>query len=152
LGPRRSVPMRQLLRAAARAYVSALVWVLAGIGWGVLTGAALESLFGNGLDSLPAALDEVALASSLGGLVGAVASTIVMLCLHGLTLVPLAALLGKVAGRYPRGQVNLGITAERSARSGALVTVILAPCFGLTIGAMSGAGMSLETAYGHIGP
>jgi hypothetical protein len=148
--------MREKIIAAARvfltAYASAAGWVLAGVGWGVVTGATLEAIFGRGTEGLLDSTDGAALAGSVGAVFGMLGSGLLMTFLHGITLIPLFALIGKVSGRYAPGQEHLGLMGERSVRSGALVVVILATLMSLTLGAMCGTGITLESIYGEGGP
>jgi hypothetical protein len=148
--------MRKLISAAMRvflpAYGSALAWILAGIGWGVVIGSSLDAAAGRGTEGLLDAAEGAALVGSAGALFAAVAGCLTMTCLHGVTLVPLIALVGMFSRASPPGQIAPGIMNETSVRSGALVSVILGLFAGMTFGAMCGAGIALEEVYGKTGP
>jgi hypothetical protein len=58
------------IRVLMSAYVGAVVWVLAGCGWGVVIGSALEAAFGRGTHDLLDAAGETSLEAIAGGLAG----------------------------------------------------------------------------------
>jgi hypothetical protein len=135
-------------RVFAGAYAGAVTWVLAGCGWGVVIGAALEAAFGRGADGLLAATGETALEATAGALLGVVAAPLLLAALHLVTLVPAFALIGKGADRYPYGNRDLGILHERSARVGAVTAVVIGLINGTMFGPVCGAGSLLESIHG----
>ncbi len=145
--------MRQQLAIAARlffpAYGGAMVWVMAGCGWGVVIGSALEAVFGRGADGLIDAAGETSLEAVAGALAGMVGSTLIQTCLHLVTLVPLFALMERTAGRYPPGCRCRGIWYECSARSGALASVIGGVVFGIVCAPVCVAAVLLESIHGR---
>ena len=139
------------LRAFLPAYANAVVWVLAGCGWGMLIGSILEAAFGRGADGLLDAAGETSLEAVTGALLAVVAAPVILCSLHLVTLAPLIALMGKFGGRYPHGIVSLGIMHERSARMGAVTSLLCGFINGMGLGPMIGAGVLLESIHGQGG-
>src|SRR5690348_15443207 len=85
------------------AYGGAVGWVLAGCGWGLILGSALEAAFGQGTAGLLDAAGELSLEAVAGALLGMAGGTLVLA--GGIILLgaPLLALIGKLNGRYPPG-------------------------------------------------
>lgn len=143
---------RQRLILLARGYLNVAVWALAGIGYGLVAGGVLELLAGTDPSEVAAAMGPLSLLAPVGALLGYVGLGLVQTTGHLLTLVPLFALIGKVAslGGYkpPAGAV----LDENFALTGALVSVFLGTLFGATMGTMGGVGVILEEMYGEGGP
>jgi hypothetical protein len=145
--------MRQQLATATRvfypAYLGAMVWVLAGCGWGVVIGSALEAAFGQGADGLIDAAGEISLEAVAGALLGMIGFTLVAGCGHVATLVPGFYLIGKGCGRFPHNNPNLGLMHERSARVGLLTSFASAVINGTWAGPLLGAACLLESIHGN---
>jgi hypothetical protein len=143
---------RQRLALLARGYLNVATWALAGIGYGLVAGGGLELLAGTSPREVAAAMGPLSLLAPLGALLGYVGLGLLQTTLHLLTLVPLFALIGKLArlGGYrpPPGAV----LDENFALTGALVSVFLGTVFGATIGTIGGVGVMLEEMYGEGGP
>jgi hypothetical protein len=139
----------EAVRVFFGAYAGAVGWVLAGCGWGVAIGAALEAAFGRGTGGLLDAAGEAGLEATAGALLGMVGGTLAMICLHVLKLVPAFVLVGMGAGRYPYNNASLGIMHERSARTGAVTGVVIAVMNGTALGPVCGAGCLLESIHGR---
>jgi hypothetical protein len=137
------------VRAFLQAYAGAVVWVLAGCGWGMVIGSALEAAFGRGADGLLDAAGETSLEAVAGALLGMVGGTLLMAGLHVITLAPTFALMGKYGGRYPYGNASLGIMHERSARVGSVTGVVIALINGTAFFPLIGAGVLLESIHGR---
>jgi hypothetical protein len=145
--------MRQHFATAARlffpAYANAIVWVLAGCGWGVVIGAGLEAAFGRGADGLLDAAGETALLAVAGALAGMVGISLILACGHIATLVPGFYLIGKAGGLYKAGTEHLGVMHERSPRVGLATSLVLAVMNGTWMGPLGGAGSLLESMEGR---
>ncbi len=145
--------MREQLATARRlflgAYPGAVAWVLAGCGWGVVIGAALEATFGQGADGLLDAAGETSLEAVTGALLGMVGGTLVLACGHVVTLAPTFALVGKVAGLLPCGRHHLGVRDRPNARLGALTGVVCGIISGTALLPFLGAGALLESIHGQ---
>lgn len=145
--------MRQHWATAARvffpAYAGAMVWALAGCGWGVTIGTALEVAFGRGSDGLIDAAGETALLAVAGALAGMVGMTLILAFGHIVTLVPLCYLIGKLSRLLP----SVGPRPDPMNRHGALVGLITslacALMNGTWAGPMLGAGALLESVLGR---
>jgi hypothetical protein len=128
------------------AYGRAVGWVLAGCGWGLVAGCALEAAFGRGCEGLLDAAGELSLQAPAGALIGMLAGTLTLACLHLVTLVPLGALMSRCGGRYPQGKV--GLLHECSARSAAFAGLLCALINGTYLFPVMGAGILLESIEG----
>ncbi len=145
--------MRQPWATAARlfspAYADTIVWVLAGCGWGVTVGMALEAAFGRGADRLLDAAGETSLLAVAGALAGMAGMTLMLACGHIATLVPAFHLVGKGGGLYAPGTEGRGVLHERSARVGLATSLTLAVVNGTWAGPLIGAGCLLESVAGR---
>jgi hypothetical protein len=145
--------MRQHVATAARvffpAYAGAVVWVLAGCGWGVVIGSALEAAFDRGADGLLDAAGETSLMAVAGALAGMVGMTLVLACGHILTLVPLAHLAGKLSRLLPAVDGEPDPMNQHGALVGLLTSLACALINGTWAGPMLGAGVVLESLQGR---
>jgi hypothetical protein len=146
--------MRQHLATAARvffpAYAGAMVWVLAGCGWGVVIGSALEATFGQGADGLLDAAGETSLLAAAGALVGMVGMTLVLAVGHIVTLVPLFYLIGKVGKLIiPSADWQRDPMSRHAALAGLLTSLACALLNGSWAGPIGGAGVVLESVLGR---
>jgi hypothetical protein len=145
--------MRQHVTTAARvffpAYANTIVWVLAGCGWGVVVGAALEAALGRGTDGLLDAAGETSLEAVAGALAGLVGMTLALACGHILTLVPGFFLIGKVHRHLPSADRPHDPMNEHAALLGLLTALALALMNGTWAGPMLGAGCMMESIHGR---
>jgi hypothetical protein len=141
--------MRQHWATAARlffpAYANAIGWVLAGCGWGVVIGAALEAVFGRGDGGLLDAAGETGLIAVAAAMAGMVGGALLWTSLHLVALIPFGVLLGRTIGRYPSWVTRPGILFERSARSGAIASVIFGVFHGVAFSPLWLAALLLES-------
>jgi len=122
--------------------------VLAGCGWGVVIGTALEAAFGGGAEGLLDAAGQTSLEAVAGALLGMMGFTLLMACLHAVTLVPIAYLIKKASSREPSGNASLGLMHERSPRGALLASVLCAVINGTYLAPMAGAGTLMESIHG----
>jgi hypothetical protein len=145
--------MRQHLATAARvffpAYANTIVWVLAGCGWGVVIGAALEAALGRGIEGLLDAAGETSLEAVAGALAGLIGMTLTLACGHILTLVPLFYLAGKLHRLLPNAGRPHDPMNEHAVLAGLLTSLTCALMNGTWAGPMLGAGCVLEEIHGR---
>jgi hypothetical protein len=143
--------MRGRLETTLRVFFSAIVgaagWVLAGCGWGVVIGSALEAAFGRGTQGLLDAAGETGLEAAAGGLAGMMAGALLGTLLYFGTLVPLAALLDKQQDFCP--PANRGLPPYRSTRLGVLIGLVCGASIGTSLGALQGAAYLLDSIQGR---
>jgi hypothetical protein len=140
------IEWKNVARSFLPAYAGAVGWVLAGCGWGLVVGCALEAAFGRGCEGLLEHAGVLSLEAPAGALLGMLGGTLTLACLHLITLVPLGALMSRYGGRYPQGKV--GLMHERSARSAAFAGVLCALINGTYLFPVIGAGVLLESVEG----
>jgi hypothetical protein len=135
-----------------RVVVSLVTWTLAGGGWGLLLGGALEAILGQGTDGLFEAVGETSLVATGGALPGLLGFGLVMICAGG-TGGAIGGFLSSravAAGLVPPPPVRgPGIWYENSPRAGALGGGVGGAVVGPIIGAMCGAGLALDAAFGQ---
>jgi hypothetical protein len=152
MAPYQEATMRQHLAMAARlfwpAHANAVLWVLAGCGWGMVLGATLEAAFGAGPDGLLDAAGQASLEALTGALLGMIGFTLLTAFLHTVTLVPAFYLIEKGSGRYPHGDASLGFLHERSPRTALATSLLLAVINGTWLAPMMGAGCFMESIHG----
>jgi hypothetical protein len=145
--------MRQHLATAARvffpAYANTIVWVLAGCGWGVVIGAALEAAFGRGPDGLLDAAGETSLEAVAGALAGMVGMTLALAAGHIVSLVPLFYLISKVSAQFPSLVRERDPMVKHGALAGLLTSLACALLNGTWAGPLCGAGAMLESIHGR---
>jgi hypothetical protein len=144
--------MRKKLAAAVRVLAHAgaegFAWVLAGAGWGLLGGIALEAVFGHGTEGLLDAAGEAGLAGAGGALVGVLVGGTALVGSPALGGALGGALCERAGGRHPWGDRGRGLLDECSARSGAIGGALGGALVGPVIGAACGAGLALEAVAG----
>jgi hypothetical protein len=143
--------MRETLKALAvvfvRAWGSATAWTLAGCGWGVVIGAALEATFGLGPGIVLEAAGQISLEAATGAVLG-VAAQLLLIAFFGAELFALMALQNRLRSRLPRGNPVVGVRHERRALIGAFMGLPgLLSCL-LGFGAFGGAGLMMELIHG----
>jgi hypothetical protein len=137
------------IRVFMSAYVGAVVWVLAGCGWGVVIGSALEAAFGRGTHGLLDAAGETSLEATAGALAGMAGGALLTTLLLVGAMVPLAALLDKRDGLHTRGNGGLGLRQEGSTRLGALLGLVCGLSTGTALGSLVGAASLLDSIQGR---
>jgi hypothetical protein len=129
------------------AYGGAVGWVLAGCGWGLIIGSALEAAFGRGTDGLLDAAGELSLEAVAGALLGMAGGTLALAGGIILLAAPLLALIGKIDGRYPPGRS--GFLCERSFRAGVAAGVVTGVIHGTWLFPALFAAALLESIHGR---
>jgi hypothetical protein len=137
----------RVLRVAGRALVALATWVLAGVGWGLLAGGALEAVFGQGADGLGEALGETSLVATFGAVVGVFG--------FGALLTAAPALGGALGGLLggllqPRASrpASAGLLHQTGPRAGAIGGAIGGAITGPVVGALCGVGITLDHIHG----
>jgi hypothetical protein len=131
------------------AYANTIVWVLAGCGWGVVIGAALEAAFGRGIEGLLDAAGESSLEAVAGALAGMVGMTLVLAFGHIVTMTPLFYLAGKLHRLLPNAGRPHDPMNEHAVLAGVLTSLACALMNGTWAGPMLGAGCVLEEIHGR---
>jgi hypothetical protein len=139
--------LRGLGRAFLPAYAGTVGWVLAGCGWGLVIGSALEAVFGRGTGGLLDAAGELSLEASAGALLGLAGGTLVLACGIIILAGPLLALIGKLDGRYPPDSQSF--LRERSFRASVVAGVVTGVIHGTWMFPALGTAALLESIHGR---
>jgi hypothetical protein len=139
--------VRAVVGVAGRALVSLTTWVLAGGGWGLMIGGALEAAAGQGPDGLFEAAGETSLVATGGALLGLFGFGLPLACAPAVGGA-LGGLLSGLAQRgHPRPARCPSIWHETSARSGAFGGAVGGALVGPVVGVMCGAGLALDALH-----
>jgi hypothetical protein len=144
--------MREKLAGAARvfltAYIGAAGWVLAGCGWGIVVGSALQAVFGRGTHGLLDTAGETSLEATAGALAGMAGGVLLITGCFVCALTLVAAILDRLEGLTPGGKRCRALGGWRSTPLGALVGLACGVCLGPSLGATVGAGAVITSFHG----
>jgi hypothetical protein len=129
------------------AYAGAAGWVLAGCGWGIVIGSALEAAFGQGTAGLPDAAGELSLEAVAGALLGMAGGTLALTGGVILLAAPLLALIGNLDGRYPPDSSSF--LRERNFRAGVAAGLVAGVIHGTWLFPSLMAAALLESIHGR---
>jgi hypothetical protein len=138
--------LKGLAAVLVRAWGSAAGWALTGCGWGVVAGAALEAAFGPGHSPLMETAGRISLEAAAGAVLGMTVVPLVGSCLLAAFGAIVAAVTGRLCGRYPDGN-PARVLRERTARAGALVGLLVGIVLWPWFGAFGGAVRLLELLH-----